>query len=140
MRRDLKVFEDSAREAGRDPPGLPFGQLQNTFVWNDGDAWEVAGRFVKNQLGIYRGWDEGGDTPTQGFRLSPPDDEAMRRLTPTGTPQEVIHALRPIVEAFAGRKEFHLVARLHYPGMDFDTASRSVELFAEKVIPALKGG
>jgi alkanesulfonate monooxygenase SsuD/methylene tetrahydromethanopterin reductase-like flavin-dependent oxidoreductase (luciferase family) len=139
MNRDLQFVEQSAREAGRDPSSLAFAQLQNTFAWDDGDAWEVAGRYVANQLGIYSGWDKGGDTPEQGFLLATPEEATMRRLTPTGTPQEVIHALRPLVEAFAGRREFHLIVRLHYPGMDFDTASRAVELFAEKVLPSLKG-
>ena len=48
--------------------------------------------------------------------------------------------LRPLVDAFGDRREFHLIVRLHYPGMDFETASRAVELFGEEVIPALKGG
>jgi hypothetical protein len=30
--------------------------------------------------------------------------------------------------------------RLHYPGMDLDTAARAVELFAAEVLPPLKGG
>jgi hypothetical protein len=47
--------------------------------------------------------------------------------------------LRPIVEEFGDREEFHLIVRLHYPGMDFATASRAVELFGEDVVPALKG-
>jgi probable F420-dependent oxidoreductase len=139
MRRDIQIAEEAASAAGRDPSSLAFAQLQNTFVWEDGDAWNVVGKFVGNQLGIYRGWDQGGDTPASGFLLDPPDKEAMRRMTPSGTAQEVAHALRPMIEAFAGRKEFHLIVRLHYPGMDFDTASRAMELFAERVIPALKG-
>ena len=139
MRRDIQFAEEAAREAGRDPSALAFAQLQNVFVWDQGDAWEVAGKYVANQLGIYRGWDLGGDTPDKGFILDPPEDSTMRWLTPAGTPQEVAHALRPMVEAFAGRKEFHLVVRLHYPGMDFETAARAMELFAERVIPALKG-
>lgn len=139
MRRDLQFVEQAARESGRDPSSLAFAQLQNTFAWEDGDAWGVAGRFVPNQLGVYSGWDKGGDTPERGFQLVPPEESTMRWLTPTGTPQEVIHALRPLVEAFAGRPEFHLIVRLHYPGMDFDTAARAVEVFAEKVLPALKG-
>jgi probable F420-dependent oxidoreductase len=139
MRADLATTEAAAREAGRDPSALAFAQLQNTFVWEDGDAWEVARQTVPNQLGIYGGWDEGGDTPERGFVLSPPDEETMRRLTPTGTPQEVIRMLRPLVEAFAERREFHLIVRLHYPGMDFDTASRAIELFGEQVLPALRG-
>jgi hypothetical protein len=44
-----------------------------------------------------------------------------------------------MVEAFAERREFHLIVRLHYPGMDFDTASRAIELFGEQVLPALRG-
>jgi hypothetical protein len=34
----------------------------------------------------------------------------------------------------------HLVVRLHYPGMDLDTASRAVELFAAEVMPVIKAG
>jgi probable F420-dependent oxidoreductase len=139
MRGDLQIAEAAGRAVGRDPASLAFAQLQNAFVWEGGDAWEIAGRYVGNQLGIYRGWDAGGDTPGQGFFLKPPDEATMREMTPSGTPQEVAHALRPMVEAFAGRKEFHLIVRLQYPGMDFDTAARAVELFGERVIPALKG-
>jgi probable F420-dependent oxidoreductase len=139
MRNDLAWAEAGAREAGRDPSRMAFAQLQNVFVWDEGDAWEVARRFVPNQLGIYGGWAAGGDTPEQGFVLEPPDEETMRRLTFAGSPQEVVRMLRPIVEAFAGRREFHLIVRLHYPGMEFDMASRAVELFAEEVLPALRG-
>jgi probable F420-dependent oxidoreductase len=139
MRRDIGWAEESARSAGHDPSSLAFAQLQNTFVWDQGDAWEVAAKYVPNQLGIYGGWAAGGDTLEQDFVLAPPDEPTMRYLTPTGSPQEVIHALRPLVEAFAWRREFHLIVRLHYPGMDFDTASHAVELFAERVLPALKG-
>ena len=139
MREAFQIVEAGARAAGKDPSALPMAQLQNTFVWEDGDAWEVAGRYVPNQLGIYGGWDAGGDTPEQGFVLAPPDEETMRRITPVGNAHEIVHALRPMIEAFAGRREFHLIVRLHYPGMDFDTGSRAIELFGERVLPALKG-
>jgi alkanesulfonate monooxygenase SsuD/methylene tetrahydromethanopterin reductase-like flavin-dependent oxidoreductase (luciferase family) len=138
MKEAFQTVEAGAREAGKDASSMPMAQLQNTFVW-EGDAWEIAGRYVPNQLGIYAGWDAGGDTPEKGFVLAPPDEETMRRVTPTGNAHEVIRALRPMIEAFAGRKEFHLIVRLHYPGMDFDTASRAIELFGERVLPALKG-
>ena len=140
MRRDIAWADEEARKAGGDPSSLAFAQLQNVFVWDDGDtAWEIASKYVPNQLGIYGGWDAGGDTPDQGFVLAPPDEQTMRYLTPTGSPQDLIRVLRPMVEAFGSRREFHLVVRLHYPGMDFETASRAVELFAERVLPALKG-
>ncbi|HEY1329909.1 MAG TPA: LLM class flavin-dependent oxidoreductase [Actinomycetota bacterium] len=140
MRDDLGRFEAAARDAGRDGASLGFGQLQNVFVWDRGDAWELGRELVANQLGIYAGWDQGGDTPDRGFVLSPPEDAAMRALTPSGGPDEVLRALRPLVEAFAARPGgFHLVVRLHYPGMDFDMASHALELFGERVLPALRG-
>jgi probable F420-dependent oxidoreductase len=139
MRADFQIVEAGTRDAGKDPSSIPLAQLQNTFVWEDGDAWRVAGPYVANQLGIYRGWDAGGDTPEKGFVLAPPDEETIRGMTPTGNAHEVVHALRPIIEAFAGRREFHLIVRLHYPGMGFETASRAIELFGQRVMPSLKG-
>ena len=140
MRGDLAVAEESAGEAGRDPERLGFAQLQNVFVWERGDAWQVVRGSVANQLGIYRGWDEGGDTPEREFVLAPPSDASMRSTTPSGTPEELIRELRPITEAFAARPGgFDLIVRLHYPGMDFDTASRALELFGERLLPALRG-
>jgi alkanesulfonate monooxygenase SsuD/methylene tetrahydromethanopterin reductase-like flavin-dependent oxidoreductase (luciferase family) len=139
MQQDLKLAEDAARAAGRDPGRLEFAQLQNTFVWEGEGAWEVVREGATHQIGVYGGWAEGSDTPGKGFSLGAGAEERARYLTPTGTPLEVIHALRPMVEAFADRRVFHLIVRLHYPGMDFRTAGRAMELFASKVLPALKG-
>jgi probable F420-dependent oxidoreductase len=139
MREHLRLAEEGAREAGRDPEALAFAQLQNAFVWEDGSAWDVVREGVAHHLGVYGGWDRGSDTPERGFEVVPPDEETLRRVTPAGTPREVVQALRPLVEAFGGRKEFHLIVRLHYPGMDFETSARAIELFGEKVLPALKG-
>lgn len=95
---------------------------------------------AQHHLGIYGAWAEGSDTPGKGFWITAPSDDVMRDTVAMGTPQEVAHRLRPMVDAFAERRDFHLIVRLHYPGMDYVTASRAVELFGEKVIPALKGG
>ncbi|MGH2573767.1 MAG: LLM class flavin-dependent oxidoreductase [Actinomycetota bacterium] len=139
MNRDLRLAEEAARGTGKDPSSFGFAQLQNVFVWEDGDAWDIVRQGAAHQIGVYGGWEAGGDTPGRGFVVAPTEEEKLRKLTIAGRPQEVVRALRPLVEAFAGRKEFHLIVRLHYPGMDFETASRAVELFGEKAIPALKG-
>jgi probable F420-dependent oxidoreductase len=139
MRHDLHIAEEAARSSGRNSGELTFAQLQNAFVWEDGDAWEVVRPGVEHQIGVYGAWDAGADTPGKDLEVTPPDEELLRKLTPAGTSSEVVAALRPLVEAFAGRREFHLVVRLHYPGMDFETASRAIELFGERVLPALKG-
>jgi probable F420-dependent oxidoreductase len=132
--------EEGAREAGKDPQELGFAQLQNAFVWEDGDAWRVVRDGVAHQIGVYAGWRAGTDTPEQPeLQVMPPDDEGLMELTPSGDRHEVLQALRPLVDSFGSRREFHLVVRLHYPGMDLETASRAVELFGTEVLPALKG-
>jgi len=140
VRRSLSLAEEGAREAGRDPATVGLAQIQNAFVATDGDAWEQARSGVAHQLGVYSAWEGGADTPAHdSLEPVPPDEETMRRWTPAGAPAEVAHRLRPMVDAFGDRKEFHLIVRLHYPGMRFEESSRAVELFGEEVIPALKG-
>jgi probable F420-dependent oxidoreductase len=139
-REALSLAEDGAREAGKDPSQLGYAQLQNAFVWDDAESgWQTVGEGAAHQMGMYAAWDEGADTPERGFFLKPPPDDALRHITPTGTPSEIASLLRSQIEPFRDRQEFHLIVRLHYPGMGFDTASRAIELFGERVLPALKG-
>lgn len=136
----LSWAEEGARDGGKDGAALGFALLQNAFVWDQGDAWDVVRDGAAHQLGVYEGWRAGTDTPEHPeLKVMPPDERKLRTMTPAGEPHEVTRALRPLIEAFASREEFHLVIRLHYPGMDRDTAARSIELFARDVLPALKG-
>lgn len=135
----LRWAEEAAREVGKDPAELGYAQLQNAFVWDDDTAWERARNGIAHQIGVYAGWRDGSDTPGRQLEV-PTDDEALlRSLTPAGTPKDVIRVLRPFTQAFAERDEFHYIVRLHYPGMDIETASHAIELFGEEVLPALRG-
>ena len=109
-------------------------------MWDDGDAWDVVRAGANHQLGVYEAWRQGGDTPEHDSLEVPEASAVAKDMTPAGSPGDVAKALRPWIEAFGDREEFHLVVRLHYPGMDFETASHAVELFGEEVLPALKGG
>jgi probable F420-dependent oxidoreductase len=141
VRRAVTLMEQGAVEAGRDPSELMLALMQNAFVADDGvDAMALARDGVFHQLGTYTAWDEGDDTPAHdGLRPRGPTEDEIRASTPSGTPEEVAGALRPTVEALADRRTLDLIVRLHYPGMDLDTAARAVELFGERVIPALRG-
>jgi hypothetical protein len=112
--------------------------LQNAFAWRDGDPWQLIRDGVVQQLGAYEAWGEGADTPEHD-RLEPaaPSEEDLRLSTPAGPPDEVARALLATIRA-AGDRDVHLVVRLHYPGMDLETAARAVELFASDVLPTLK--
>jgi alkanesulfonate monooxygenase SsuD/methylene tetrahydromethanopterin reductase-like flavin-dependent oxidoreductase (luciferase family) len=136
----VEHFEGGAREAGKDPRRLGLILLQSVVVSRDGRGWDVAGLGVAHQLGAYAAWESGSDTPDlDRLELPPPDEDAMLRWTAAGTPAEVVSRLRPIAEAFGGRFEAELVVRLHYPGMTFEDASSMLEVFAEDVLPALRG-
>ena len=139
LRKALPLVDEGATAIGRDPRSLGLALFQNAFVQSEGDAWATVREGVIHQWGSYEAWAEDADTPEHDSLEPRVDDEEEARLaTVAGTPQEVIRTLRPTVEEL-GDRPLHIVVRLHYPGMDFDTASRAVELFGEEVIPELKG-
>jgi len=141
VKRAITLMEEGARGAAKDPASLQLALMVNAFVSEDGtDAWDRAREGVLHQLGAYEAWDAGHDTPSHdSLEAAVADEQAARRGTAAGTPDDVAHALRPIVSALGSRRELDLVVRLHYPGMDLDTAAAAVELFGERVLPALKG-
>jgi probable F420-dependent oxidoreductase len=139
--RSVSRVEEGARSAGRDPERIGLALMRNAFVSNDADPWDEIEDGVAHQRGAYDAWEEGADTPTRDELAIPrPDPLELRRSMPAGRPNEVVDALRPLVAPFAGRPELHLIVRMHYPGMSFQAAARSVELFAAEVAPALRGG
>jgi len=140
VRSNLALVDRGASGVGRDPKELILVLLQNAFAWRDGDPWPLIREGVVQQLGTYEAWGNGADTPEHD-RLEPsmPSEEDLRLSTPAGAPEEVARALLSTIRA-AGDRDVHLVVRLHYPGMDLETASRATELFAAEVMPALKAG
>jgi probable F420-dependent oxidoreductase len=139
VRRALAIAEQGAREASRDPRSLGLALMRNAFPSYEADPWSVVRDGVAHQIGAYAAWEAGHDTPEHDSLEPNAGDEELARWTVVGTPGEIVRALRPTVAAFGDRSELHLIVRLHYPGMDFETSSRAVELFAGEVIPALKG-
>jgi len=142
LRHAVGLMEQGAREAGRDPAALHLAVMANAFVGADpDDAWAAARYGVIHQFGSYEAWAAGHDTPAHDSLEASFDDEDAARATGVwGAPADLVRGFRPVVEAHAVRANFDLIVRLHYPGMDFDTAARAVETFGAQVIPALKGG
>jgi probable F420-dependent oxidoreductase len=139
VQRYVSLVEESARGAGRDPSTLALVLIQNAFVQTEGDAWETVAGGVAHAFGAYDAWEAGADTPeNDSLTIASPEESELRTFTPAGTPEDVASRLKEILAPFGDHPDVHLVVRLHYPGMDLDTASRAVELFAAEVIPALK--
>ena len=139
VRASLHTVDDAAMQAGRDPEAISIALLQNAFAWDSGDAWELIREGVTAQWGAYGAWEGTADTAEDdSFTPMPGDEGEMRAATIAGPPADVVARLRPLVDAF-GDRDLHLIVRLHYPGMGFETAARAVELFGEEVVPSLKG-
>jgi alkanesulfonate monooxygenase SsuD/methylene tetrahydromethanopterin reductase-like flavin-dependent oxidoreductase (luciferase family) len=77
------------------------------------------------------------DTPEAAYQLPPLDRSIVESSTLIGSPEQVVEALGPWVEEF-GRRRLQVVVRLHYPGMTAAQARPAIELFAERVVPALR--
>jgi probable F420-dependent oxidoreductase len=76
----LSILDESARRAGRNPRSVHIALIQNAFVANDADAWEIVRSGVAHQLGTYRAWEGTADTPDDDrLEPSPPDEQSMRR-------------------------------------------------------------
>lgn len=137
-RSDLELILEVAREHGRDATAFGFAQLNSVFVSNDRNPWKKIAPSVRYQVGSYRGWESGSDTPGHGFRLADVDEGLLQQLTICGSPDVVLSELRPFATTFGQRANCHLIVRFHFPGMDLATAMHSMEMFAKHVSPALK--
>ena len=135
----MRLGEDAARAAGRDPTAIGLALMANAWVSESPDAWSEIREGVIHQIGAYDAWDEEHDTPSHDSleprRLS---EDELRDSTFAGTPDEVASELSKRLAPFHERKELHLIVRMHYPGMELRPASRAMELFAERVLPALR--
>jgi alkanesulfonate monooxygenase SsuD/methylene tetrahydromethanopterin reductase-like flavin-dependent oxidoreductase (luciferase family) len=81
-----------------------------------------------------RGADPLGVLPPVGEFRDIPDIGHGGQPFAVGTPDEVMRALEP----YRGRYLTHLSLNLHQPGQDSQTVRRSMRLFAEHLMPALK--
>jgi probable F420-dependent oxidoreductase len=136
LQSQLNVFDDAARAAGKDPATLLVGFHVNAWVARDGCLPFEVQQAMWNQVGRYQLWhaQDGGSTDTE---LPPLDEAEVRRRAFVGTPEQVVAAARPWVEAFAQR-DLHVVFRLHYPGLPIEAATQAMRLFAAEVVPQLK--
>jgi alkanesulfonate monooxygenase SsuD/methylene tetrahydromethanopterin reductase-like flavin-dependent oxidoreductase (luciferase family) len=137
FRQRVAIVDEAARAAGRNPDDLLLITLLNVFVSEHGGLPEEVVARVWHQLGTYAAWRVPTDVPGVPFALPPMDRAAVEAGVISGTPDQVIPRLLPWVEAFRKRR-FVLGVRLHYPGMSFDAASNTVDLFSRQVLPRLQ--
>lgn len=131
---------DELERQGRPAGEFRLSLLAPVFAWEAEPAWEA---IREHQHYVTWKYDQmGGDRGRTAPPAPPPpaaaaDEERLRSMVVAGSPEEVVEALRGY-EAAAGR-EVELIARLYWPGMAPEVQREAMRLFAERVIPPLRG-
>ena len=136
FRGQVELFDQAARDAGRDPRRLAIGLHVNAWVSRNGRISQSVRTAMWHQIGTYMQWhaedDLGAPQP-----FPPLDEGPILARAFAGTPEAVVEQARPWIEEF-GHRELHVIFRLHYPGMRREEAEAALRLFATEVIPPLK--
>ena len=97
--------------------------------------WDRLKEHAFYQLRNYASWFKAAGQPAFGDPPVDIDDMESRGLYLCGTPEQIIEHLTQLHAAFPFERHFYWAA---WPGMDIETSTRGVTLFAETVIPALR--
>jgi alkanesulfonate monooxygenase SsuD/methylene tetrahydromethanopterin reductase-like flavin-dependent oxidoreductase (luciferase family) len=137
FRSAVETFDRAAADAGRDPATLSLALHVNAWVSPDGDIPPPVLDSMWHLIGSYARWHMEDDGAEPGGDLPPVDLDKLRARTIYGTPESVVEQATPWVEEFADR-EFHMIFRLHYPGMRLADAEPAIRIFANRVVPRLR--
>jgi probable F420-dependent oxidoreductase len=127
------LYRDSLTEHGFDPADHPIGTNRTFYVCADPEqGWDEVKEHILYSHNRYREWfAAAGDHASSGPPLEDAD-ELPRDIYVVGTPEQVIAE----IEAMRNRFDFeHLYFWARPPGLDIEKSTRSLELFADYVIP-----
>jgi alkanesulfonate monooxygenase SsuD/methylene tetrahydromethanopterin reductase-like flavin-dependent oxidoreductase (luciferase family) len=141
--RAQNIYDESLRQAGRNPADYSAAQLHWTYVARTTDqAWAEAQDHYHAMLKGYARWlIEANEMPGVEQLAKLPEPSKLREakgllFTPLfGSPDEVAGRLN---ESIKNVRTTHLVLGMHLPGIAPERSQRSAELFAREVAPRLK--
>src|SRR5581483_10101684 len=141
--RAQQIYDDSLRQAGRNPLEFSAAQLHWTYVAPTTDeAWAQAQDHYHCMLRLYGRWIvEANEMPAASQFANLPEPSKLRDakgilFTPVfGSPGDVAALLN---RSLSTVRTTHLVLGMHLPGMAPELSERSMELFAREVAPMLK--
>jgi alkanesulfonate monooxygenase SsuD/methylene tetrahydromethanopterin reductase-like flavin-dependent oxidoreductase (luciferase family) len=132
-------YVDELRKVGCDPAVFAIAQLRTVYVAETEDqAWEDAQDHIFAMMEFYgkilaEANDAPGDTEVFPFK-SPRDlrDSALAEAAMIGTPALVARKLEKFRQDFVCT---HFIMATQLPGLDPKKATRSLELFSQRVMP-----
>jgi alkanesulfonate monooxygenase SsuD/methylene tetrahydromethanopterin reductase-like flavin-dependent oxidoreductase (luciferase family) len=134
-------YDAALEAAGRNPAEHQVASMQMVCVADSKDrGWEIAGPGLEYFVNFYQlrkdlqGVPSANEAITQDMLRS---GNAGFWSAAVGTPDDVIAALTPFAAGHLGRLT-ELACAFRHPGMRNDDTHRSMRLFAEHVMPALR--
>lgn len=138
----VAMFVDEVQAQDRDVSEVSVGVHCPVLAWPGGDAWATVERHLHYSEWKYKDMSEpfgarrsGPGTPPQ---LTDEIRERLRQSALVGTPEEVAVGVRTYTDAAQGLK-FHFIPRLYWPGMDPAVQREAMRIFAQEVIPLVRG-
>ncbi|MBT6272885.1 MAG: LLM class flavin-dependent oxidoreductase [Chromatiales bacterium] len=135
LQRQAEVYTQALSEQGIEEKPKHYRLMLETYVGKDmATARRIA---MPHMAAKYAGYASMGqdDVLPEGQEFSSDIEELAKGRFVIGDPAYVIDRMSQYREALGIRE---LGVRMHWLGMPFDDARRSIELYAEHVIPALK--
>ena len=135
-RREIGIYLDALKAEGKDPAAYTIVASRVVYIADSEEqAWLETRDGLMYQAEMYAKWlsaSSGTDPSRAHIR---PDPERLRRTSVLGSPEHVRAQLREIIDA-TPLTELNLVTQL--PGLDPAKAMRSLERFADEVMPDLQ--
>jgi alkanesulfonate monooxygenase SsuD/methylene tetrahydromethanopterin reductase-like flavin-dependent oxidoreductase (luciferase family) len=141
---DTSAYDEALRRHGRNPSDFNVAQL----VWahiapSKEQAWDEVQDHVHWMLTVYGEWlSEAGEVKGPPTLFKPPPASELRRtkdpllFTPlVGTAEDVAEGLEKFTRTV---RTTHLVLGMHFPGIDPKLVRRSMETFAQELLPRFK--
>jgi alkanesulfonate monooxygenase SsuD/methylene tetrahydromethanopterin reductase-like flavin-dependent oxidoreductase (luciferase family) len=134
IQRQLEVYRRALDACGKPFPA-EFPARREVFVAPTRDeALRICAAGLERKYKAYVEWGQNDPMP-EGDRLDSAIDELIRDRFIIGSPHEVTDA---IVRLSRETGINHLIASMHWPGMETTAAMDAMRLFAEEVIPAVR--
>jgi alkanesulfonate monooxygenase SsuD/methylene tetrahydromethanopterin reductase-like flavin-dependent oxidoreductase (luciferase family) len=138
-----QLWRRALTECGRKPEDANMMGLTPAFVAPTSDeAWAAVQDHLHYQMKLYADWlgeanDAEGDQHVWDYeRAEDVRKSEFGQSLPIGTAEEVSAKLETIVAQTAPT---HMALLMHFPGADPERTSRSMRLFAERVMPEFRG-
>jgi probable F420-dependent oxidoreductase len=136
-----RAILDERRRAGAAGP-YRFGMFIPVGIGADADdGWARIRDGTLHVRGSYMLWGQGQTDVSRARDVAAQVEQQHRAGAVCGSPEDVVEQLRPAVEAIdaMGFADAFVSAILAPPGTPADRAAEAVELYATKVVPALRG-